>query len=64
MVYGHRVWNRQDIKHVDLAIPLGAGVELLADETGIWQEQIMEHCEPWFELLTIDVRKPQLQGFK
>ena len=24
----------------------------------------MEPFEPWFELLTIDVRKPWLQGFK
>lgn len=39
-------------------------MELLADETEIWLEQIMQHREPWFELLTIDVRKPQLQGFK
>lgn len=57
---GYRVGNHQDIKHVDPVGPLGAGVEVLAVEAEIWQEQTREHVKPWLELLTIDVRKPQL----
>lgn len=56
--------NHQDIKYFDLAGPLGAQVEMVADEAEIWQEQIMEHLKPWLQLLTVGVRKPQLQGFK
>lgn len=34
------------------------------DEAEKCQEQITEHLEPWFELLTVNVRKLCLQGFK